>query len=258
MPSRKRTKGRARKASKAISREARVTAKATAVVGAGAGMAPMTRIISWIGNCRHGLLESLPPLLANVVYNILDGFLHNVGCISTLNAVRKMYPFAFEDEVNLNVVKKSLIAMGTGDLQDNEYSTEASVVARKFMRAVLLLDAYHPSLSFEQTFFKLMVVERSSTWLRYSDASTGCQRSLLRFFHERSPCGCLEERYIVAKQLSYTGICHHCGVRKERSNLLVCQGCKKFQFCSYECHQAEWPCHKTICKMIHGMAQKMK
>ena len=39
-----------------------------------------------------------------------------------------------------------------------------------------------------------------------------------------------------------------------KKGAVCCQGCKKFQFCSHECHLAEWPRHKTECKMLRKMA----
>ena len=86
--------------------------------------------------------------------------------------------------------------------------------------------------------------------LKNYDAIYGCERSIIQFFHQRSPCACLKAKYSASKSLPKTGICSNCVKRKPKSDFFVCQGCKLQQVCSYECHLAIWPNHKEFCKEV--------
>lgn len=42
--------------------------------------------------------------------------------------------------------------------------------------------------------------------------------------------------------------CHHCGVARHDSYLILCSGCNRAWVCSEECHVDGWSNHKEICK----------
>ena len=45
--------------------------------------------------------------------------------------------------------------------------------------------------------------------------------------------------------------CHHCGASPAPgSKLQACSGCKTASYCGRSCQAADWPEHKTVCKML--------
>ncbi|KAL9185966.1 hypothetical protein ACHAXT_003743 [Thalassiosira profunda] len=73
---------------------------------------------------------------------------------------------------------------------------------------------------------------------------------VVRFFHRRIPCGCLQDTYKKEKKAQggvKVGACDGCDRRMDRSTLKSCSLCKLTQYCSKECQRRHWPSHKDEC-----------
>jgi len=92
---------------------------------------------------------------------------------------------------------------------------------------------------------------KATDFMKGIDALRGCERSTVKFYHERSPCSCLDKhRRMAAKTQKKMGVCNNCRQAKVRSSLMLCGSCKCSQYCSRQCQTAHWQQHKEECKML--------
>jgi hypothetical protein len=80
----------------------------------------------------------------------------------------------------------------------------------------------------------------------------GDEHTLVQFFRKQLPCSCLDEKYSEVKSITKMGICynHDCPLPDRmaiRRSMLCCTGCRKVNYCSRECQEADWPVHKEFC-----------
>ena len=91
----------------------------------------------------------------------------------------------------------------------------------------------------------------TSAFMKGIDAISGCERTTVKFYHERSQCSCLDKhRRMAAKTQKKMGVCHNCRQAIERTSLMLCGSCKCSQYCSRQCQTAHWQKHKEECKML--------
>ena len=84
------------------------------------------------------------------------------------------------------------------------------------------------------------------------DLNDGLHYDIIKFFHKRSTCQCLEKLYLQERAKSRRALCNYCKVRKERSQLYLCSACLYFYYCSEECQAAAWPDHQEKCNALRG------
>ena len=76
-----------------------------------------------------------------------------------------------------------------------------------------------------------------------------CPRQIVKFFHRRNSCDCLQEMYYKLKETTTkTSFCNNCSKVVETKQLSRCEYCKSAQYCSYECALDSWPRHKVVCE----------
>lgn len=78
----------------------------------------------------------------------------------------------------------------------------------------------------------------------------GWERDVIRFFIKRITCSCLTATYSQAKvsQPTIMGKCDYCDKKRERRTLMLCERCKRVQYCCTACQADDWPDHKDRCK----------
>ena len=77
----------------------------------------------------------------------------------------------------------------------------------------------------------------SSTW-----------RDVLKFYRKRVSCKCLKKMHLEARKTTpKLGLCWHCEKQMERVSLSVCSRCMVRQYCSRECQIADWSKHESDC-----------
>ena len=82
--------------------------------------------------------------------------------------------------------------------------------------------------------------------LAYVGIST--RRDELKFYSKRITCSCLKKMHSDArKAMPKLGGCNHCKVEQARALLRVCSRCRITQYCSKECQVADWPNHVLEC-----------
>jgi len=75
------------------------------------------------------------------------------------------------------------------------------------------------------------------------------KRDVLKFFRKRTTCKCLKKMHLEArKSTPKMGECWSCDKKMERVSLSVCSQCMIPQYCSRECQVANWPVHKRSCE----------
>ena len=218
MPSRKRAKGRARRAAKAAS------------------------VINSIIGCVHGhpsayksckaYIDTLRDELASHIF-FSKPF---TAALSAMAATHRKHPHTLKNEASRALVKKFVLANGAEIILEN--TARWRDYAGSWIMVLNMIDHF-------------MFLGCNQIPLKDLDAIEGGERSIIRFYHKHIPCACLEAKYSASKSLSKTGACCNCGNRKPKRDLLVCQGCKLQQVCSYECHLACWSDHKEFCEEIN-------
>mmetsp|Transcript_36477 Transcript_36477/g.59523 ORF Transcript_36477/g.59523 Transcript_36477/m.59523 type:complete len:265 (+) Transcript_36477:219-1013(+) len=82
------------------------------------------------------------------------------------------------------------------------------------------------------------------------DLNDGNERETVRFFSKRINCSCLRKKCRQLKSQPKLSVCYGCKQKKERKELMLCTRCKFRQYCSKECQQADWLGHRTCCTRI--------
>ena len=98
-----------------------------------------------------------------------------------------------------------------------------------------------------------LVVRKRVVVSKWRDLEPGvCNiRDALKFYRKRISCKCLKKMHLEARENEpKMGICWHCKEEKERAALSVCSRCMIEQYCSRECQVAGWPCHKEYCDYV--------
>ena len=248
--SRKRSKGQARKAQKARAASSSQQAE--------------ERLCTWRhsppGQCDHGLPRALP--IDHVCYRFKDTF-HAAwtaehpklkcptrAAIQAMQVTYQEFPDIWNDtnDANREMIKPYFAFSGTNILlglhdEGDENRQNQAEAAGALAAAVLLLENYVPAEG-----MKGRIAKTDKEFMRNKDIIEGCQRLVLRFFSMRTLCACLDKMYSDVKVLPKTAMCGNCRQRKERSALMMCSGCRKFQYCSQQCQAADWPRHKESCR----------
>mmetsp|Transcript_2468 Transcript_2468/g.4475 ORF Transcript_2468/g.4475 Transcript_2468/m.4475 type:complete len:266 (+) Transcript_2468:18-815(+) len=77
------------------------------------------------------------------------------------------------------------------------------------------------------------------------------EHTLVKYLRRRIPCECLDVKYKEVKSITKLGWCINpecpSGQKVDRSKMLCCTGCNQAHYCSRECHVADWPIHKLDC-----------
>ena len=77
-----------------------------------------------------------------------------------------------------------------------------------------------------------------------------CQREAIKFFHRRISCNCLAEKFKAVKNNPKISGCDSCGEKAKRTDLLLCSGCRVAQYCDRSCQQKKWEVHREYCENV--------
>lgn len=269
MPSRKRNKGQARKASKGAA-------------GAGVGARKElfgSRQLTWTDRCNHGMTATAGSASAMFVTCFLDECLkrweecHKKGtpttglledCIAALPTAYAKHHDALDDAEKRKHTICHLVSNGADCiLQDPNYfldsraskafngldiqQSRSEFYSTVFAMAALILEHFEASGDFMNAAISAFSTGKDA--LANIDLCQGCERSLIKFYAKRISCSCLEKHITVVKSQPKMGLCHnrHCAKRSEVGNFMVCSRCKSVQYCSRSCQHSNWPEHKQVC-----------
>ena len=226
--SRKRNKGRDRKAKKAAEKKEAVRIMA------------YNRWCNWARgegfvNCNHGLVTTLPDLSHPVSSFITEYFLSD-----DIKDTLQTHAEALSDshrKLAVHILKNiganfMLCKIGDG---------------REVAFALLVLEKYGESPVRD---FDLTTRSRDVTKKAGCLTMSGTDRDLLKFYRKRMSCKCLKKMHLEARKTQpKLGLCENCKEVKERRLLMVCSKCRISQYCSRKCQIAVSSEHRLHCDL---------
>ena len=255
MPSRKKAKGKARKAAKEAKAKEEES-QAAVEMAANQGQEELIEaqlqrlIIDAVSpkRCRHGcpspsLSADEKKMFKDFINAYIDVFFSTnkdvgQGLATAYEATKDEYPDVYDSK--LETVVSLLLARGTQCILDGENSQACTYafLASHFEDLVVCL--YQTTTTAKST---------NPTELGRADDHT-----LVSYYRKRIPCGCLDEKYKEVKSVKKMGLCRNpnCSLpdygRVERSKMFSCARCGDVNYCSVECQREDWKRHRENCK----------
>jgi len=241
MPSRKRNKGRDRKARQAENREANERIEMHRIWQAWA----RGDLTSGTITCDHGLLipdDNNHPVCAFVDSYVFNAMRKNMANAPNLRETFITHAQVWNNDIYRKMATDVVIRMGTNLLLSNDGNTWLPIAY-----TVMVLENYDGSGDIDSTMNGRVVLSK----MRDLDCGGSTRRDVLKFFRKRITCSCLKDMHLEARKTQpKTGVCYHCKERKERGLLMVCGRCGINQYCSRKCQMAHWPSHKCKCNCL--------
>jgi hypothetical protein len=162
----------------------------------------------------------------------------------------------WNDSCHRNIAIKLLLCIGTNLLLvhdvANGFREKMMINALFVAQVVVVIEKYEIAGEQINLVFQTSVAKLNHLYL----GGVSRRRDLLKFFSKRIVCSCLKKMHLEArKSMPKMGSCYHCKVPKERASFMICSRCKVYQYCSKECQVANWPQHQGFCDM-HVDAQE--
>ena len=250
MPSRKKAKGKARRAAKAAAKEESqaVTANQRQESSLEAQMQRLVINNATPLKCRHGFVH-LSPGEKKIFEDFINAFIAVFissqvdlwdAFITAYEATKVEYADMYSSK--LDAIISMFLASGTEYILDVEGDND---IARLY--AML---ACH--------FEELIAVEVRKTkaifsWTKIFELHGADDHTLVSYYRKRISCSCLDEKYKEVKSVKKMGFCYNgsCSIpgrRVERKKMLYCTRCGEANYCSVECQKADWKGHKQFCQ----------
>ena len=155
------------------------------------------------------------------------------------NATLDKFADVWNDYVKMKIVMSLYLFNGTQDVLENNYdnANQHATFARFFEQ--------HIAVVLEQS-------QALVNWPKVNDIYDADEHTLVKFFRERIPCSCLDEKYEEVKHITKMGFCYNpqCSIpgrSVKRSKAKYCSRCRCVTYCSRECQVADWSSHKPDC-----------
>ncbi len=251
MPSRKKAKGKARKAAK----QAAKAKESEAAVAA-----------------NQRLKESLEAQTQRLQISQIHGLLsmkchHGFDGKSTIchEFIETIIPVFLSSQDNVLAALKAVheaTAEKYADVYSSKLESIVSIFSAVGTEAFLRGDINSAQLYAALTchFEELIAVYIGKTkalvnWTKILELDRADDHTLAKFFRKRIPCHCLDEKYKEVKSVKKMGMCYNLncsqpGRKAERSKMLCCTRCGAANYCSIECQKNDWKKHKEICANI--------
>ena len=188
--------------------------------------------------CNHGLQFSVLPAF-HAVTKFMNTFMEglNSGDLAIHSIIKitvEKHPDVWTDAGHRQMVSDILLTMGTNMILNHTTAWNIGL-------ATLMLDCYDGKSDCKYATQCAVVKGRSGI------INCGV-RDVLKFYSKRISCSCLNETYKHArKTIPKMGKCWQCEQVKERSYMMTCGRCKVPSYCSRECQVANVPVHKREC-----------
>jgi len=251
MVSRKKAKGKERKAVKAMKEEEKENSSAAAAQQReleGALELQMQRLIidSLPSPCKHGFVpfpegHTCDCLLRLYFATYYAGSSDPATAVLTaMRAVEDKYPEVLRDSSKMKQILSYFLSEGT-DFILNGNDDAARITATKI-------------IMFEE-FIALSVLKTQPVMYlqKVMEILIADDHTLVSFYRKRISCTCLAKKYKEVKSIKKMGLCNNgqCplpGKKVERSKMLYCTRCRDAYYCSRDCQEADWRGHKKSCK----------
>eukprot|EP00956_Cyclotella_meneghiniana_P028056 scaffold64434_cov52-Cyclotella_meneghiniana.AAC.6 len=203
-------------------------------------------------SCKHDVTVRPTGIAASFVSDIIDLFVkYGRGdkiFVIIDDILCKYRDSVFEYTDRRNLCQQMLLSEGTALVLDQNSSNEKE--SASFHLCTLMACIHEVLGQHEGGKDKVCVGSVAKLQAFYHDMIR-CPLELVRFFHKRNSCDCLKALYNNLKKTARrTALCHQCDKEPDVKDMMVCSGCKVFQYCSRACQIAGWPTHKGLCKHI--------
>jgi len=253
MPSRKRAKGKERKANKTVAQQCNWAA--LALVGEkNMGI-----------RCNHGCtyMPSSQHPAALLVDNIISAIGNEkMRCLESLQLSFETKPHLWNNANNRKIAREIVTSIGVNFILGGDDIEMAKVLGN----AILILIHYDGKGDFNTAVYGAAPEAQV--------LNGGLERDTVRFYIRHTTCSCLKKKY---RQLRWqrkvgkflllyfeyarvplqfliflftAGQCNNCLKKVLRSDLMMCGGCRSNFFCSRKCQKEGWSDHKEWCDDI--------
>lgn len=258
MPSRKKAKGRARRAVKEA--KAKKEEDSQAVVAAadqrqeGSLEAQMQRLQINAITGKKCCLRGIAPVSPSDV-KICNDFIHKfIAVLTSIEDLSDSFTAATESTMlkfadvyssKLEIVVSILLASGTQLILDGDNHS-----AR--------LNAIQACHFEEWIAVKVRKTKPIFSWSKMYELHASDIHTLVSYYRKRIPCACLDEKYKEVKSVKKMGFCCNPNCDQpyqmvERSKMFYCTRCCGVNYCSVECQKADWKGHRGDCNEIVEM-----
>ena len=255
MPSRKKAKGKARKAAKeakAKEEESRAVVEAeTNQLQQRSLEMQMQRLIINVAlskMCKHGwpsLSADEGKIFEDFINAYIDAFLSqddlggsfDTAHQATIDEYADVYTSKLDTVISILLANGTQLILGRGNHDKAKlYASMASyfeeIVAVGFRGGEAIVSLAKPAELFGAD-----------------------DHTLVSFYRKRIPCACLDKKYEEVKSVKKMGLCcnPNCSRpenRVERSKMFCCTRCGEANYCSVECQKDDWKEHKEECKKV--------
>lgn len=245
MPSRKRNKGKERRAKKDAATLRR--------------WEMLSRDYSGENSCNHGCVIPQRDHAVSIFMNkVAEAFFDGDQAIAVMRNSFGTHPEVWSNAEYRQLALCVFLNIGTnlilaGANEGPIPKPAAVAVAREVSVATLMLECYDGEGGFQCAAHVPMA---SGTMMPLTQ---GGERDILKFYSKRLSCACLKAKHKQArKTLPKTGICLHCKEEKGRSSLVTCGRCKVPFYCSRKCQVAHYPKHEDECTVYVGIRKTKK
>ena len=259
MPSRKKAKGKARKAAKAKEE---------------------SQAVEMAANQREN--ESIETKMQRLMINAASSNICRHDCLHLSDSEAKIYVEFIQAFIAVFHSKDHVVG-GLLAAQEATIDEYADVYNSKLDKIIAMLLSYgtqmilngnnrhaqlHAMLAFH--FEEIMAMCLHGTiakgtkdpinWLKICELYDADDHTLVSYYRKRTPCSCLDKKYREVKSVKKMGRCFnpncsHPGGMVERSKMFSCTRCGKANYCSVECQRADWKEHKMYCNKTAERAQ---
>jgi len=263
MPSRKRNKGKERKAKKAELEAEVIVRKRAMARKAWQGWARVERDVirsaQFITQCNHGCALMIPDDANHPVTSFVDVLFMNCffgqgkHTVDNLDDSFGTQLAVWNDDRHRKITIDLMIVIAT-----NMILGKADVlrVPRDIAYAVMMLENYDGSGEIDSTINSRVVATKIRD---FGCGGSGSPRDVLKFYRKRTTCKCLKDMHLEARKTHpKLGECTRCEVVKERRLLMVCSKCRYSEYCSRKCQTADWSRHKCSCDIFCDAHQRSR
>jgi len=191
--------------------------------------------------CNHDFGSELVPEMSHPVASFVTKFFMG----TELRHVIQKHEEVLNDDDKRKMLLNIFISIGTNWMLYN-IENQVSEIAH----AIIILESYGITGDYETTIASRAVSSKMRDI--YND------RDVYKYYRKRTNCSCLKKIHLYTRKAQpKLGRCFHCNQIKERALLMVCSRCMVSHYCSRECQVAASPKHREACDE-HVKAHRQK
>ena len=242
MVSRKKAKGKARRAAKKNEVDA---ARDPAF------LLKQVRLLQTKKECTHGWDPSEFPAdhdcqkFIETALEVFDASDNSGDAVNAaIDATREKYPAVWRDSASMEWLVAAFISIASEGIIRNTLTSSYGAIVITFSE-------------FLKQHLECMIYKSQPLlyMARVNELIAADERRLVSYLKKRIPCSCLDTMYKALKSLPKMGMCcaAKCSLPDEgrvaASAMMSCEGCRHAHYCSEACQAASWEKHKDRCKM---------